>query len=109
LKVFKNLLKKERTINQNFHGNVDLFNLIRGIAIEIGRLSTTDAIDVKDIIEKYIERNFGGIEYEIDIDFKLKFDDIKNELDTLKKIFEDFLNSPLTSPGKGGLYLNIYF
>ena len=100
LKVFKNLLKKERTINQNFHGNVDLFNLIRGIAIEIGRLSTTDAIDVKDIIEKYIERNFGGIEYEIDIDFKLKFDDIKNELDTLKKIFEDFLNNKKIRRGR---------
>ena len=95
MKEFKNLFKKEKKINLDFHGNHDLYNFIKGTAIEVGRLSTSDSTEVKDIIEKYIERNFGGIDYEIDIDFKMKFDDIKKEYDLLKKIFEDYLNSKI--------------
>ena len=53
-KEFKILLKEENKINHNFHGNSDLFNLIKGFTSEVGRLSTSDQIDVTDIIEKYI-------------------------------------------------------
>ena len=91
MKEFKILLKEENRINHNFHGNCDLFNLIKGVAIEIGRLSTSDQIDVTDIIEKYIERNFGGINYEIDIDFNIHFSEEKKNINIIKKIFEDFI------------------
>ena len=88
MKGFKNLFQKEKKINLDFHGSRDLYNLVKGAAIEISKLSSFDQIDVKDIIEKYIERNFGGIDYEIDIDFNIKFNGIKE----LKKIFEDPLS-----------------
>ena len=90
-KEFKILLKEENKINHNFHGNSDLFNLIKGFILEVGRLSTSDQIDVTDIIEKYIERNFGGINYEIDIDFNIHFSDEKYNINIIKKIFEDFI------------------
>ena len=48
--------------------------------------------DNKEVIEKYIERNFGGIDYEIDIDLKLQFNDIKVDIEKIKKILEDFKN-----------------
>ena len=99
MKKFKNLLKKEKKISQDFHGNRDLYDFIKGIAIEVGRLSTSDPIEVKDIIEKYIERNFGGIDYEIDIDFKMKFDDVETEFQLLNKIFEDYLNTKIKRGG----------
>ena len=88
MKKFKNLFKKEKTINIDFHGNGDLFNLIKGIAIEIGNLSISDHIEIKDIIEKYIERNFGGIDYEIDINFKLSFSEINQRIKSVYSILE---------------------
>ena len=59
---FKNLLKKEKKIKVDFHGNGDLFNFIKGIAREIGRLNELEDNKVVLIIENYIERNFGGID-----------------------------------------------
>ena len=44
------------------------------------------------IIGKYIERNFGGIEYEIDIDFDLS-DDIKNDIQLIRDFVKDY-NGP---------------
>ena len=37
------------------------------------------------INNNYIGRNFGGISYQIDIDFNLEFEDIKNEMKNLMK------------------------
>ena len=59
-------------------------------AIETGRLSVFENNVVVNTIEKYIERNFGGIDYEIDIDFKLKPNDIKLKVEEIEKIFEDY-------------------
>jgi len=46
------------------------------------------------IINNSIERNFGGISYEIDIDFDSVFEDIKDEMKILK---EDILNEKLNT------------
>ena len=70
LKEFTDLMKKENKIRKDFHGIRDFYHLIRGIAIELKSGDLTDNEKVAIII-KYIERNFGGIEYEIDIDFNL--------------------------------------
>ena len=89
-KLFKDLYKKETKIRKDFHGNRDFYNLIKGIAIELGRLGDSNDIDKVSIIIKYIERNFGGIDYEIDIDFKLKTDDISKEVKLIEDILSDY-------------------
>ena len=66
---FNKLLLKEKTINIEFHGNIDYFNLIKGVARELNESNKIeDSKSVVSIIEKYIERNFGGMEINIDID-----------------------------------------
>ena len=50
LKEFKDLLKRDNKIRKDFHGNRDFYNLIKGIAIELG---TNDEEKVPIII-KYI-------------------------------------------------------
>ena len=86
------LLKKERKINLDFHGIRDFYNLIKGVAIEGSKLnSILDQRQIVPIIDNYIERNFGGINYEIDIDFDLEFDDIKNEINRLEEILREYI------------------
>ena len=89
-KEFKELLKKEDKININFHGNIDFYNLIKGIAKEFAKLGDYCENEKVSIIVKYIERNFGGIEYEIDIDLDLILDDIRENINLIKKILEDY-------------------
>jgi len=91
MKEYINLYKKEKKINEDFHGNRDLYNFIKEIAIETGRLSNFEDNDAKEIIEKYIERNFGGIDYEIDIDFKFELNDIKTQIDYIKKMLKEII------------------
>ena len=88
---FKNLLKKEKKIKVDFHGNRDLYNFIKGIAREIGRLNELEDDKVVLIIEKYIERNFGGIDYEIDIDLDLKPTDIEDKIKSVIEILREFI------------------
>ena len=91
MKDYINLYKKEKKIKEDFHGNRDLYNFIKEIAIETGRLSTFEDNEVKEIIERYIERNFGGIDYEIDIDFRLELNDIKTQISEVKQILEGYI------------------
>ena len=92
--LFKYLFKKENKIRRDFHGNRDFYNLIKGIAIEFAKLGNEfDENDKLIIIEKYIERNLGGIDYEIDIDYDLKLDDIRENIKLIKDIVKDY-NGP---------------
>jgi len=80
------LLKRDRTIKTEFHGNRDFYNIIKGVAIEGSRLnSISDEKQIVPIINNFIERNFGGIRYDIDINFNLEFDDIKEKMRILKE------------------------
>ena len=82
---FIKLLKKDKKINSEFHGNRDFYNIIKGVAIEGSKLnSILEEKQIVPIINKFIERNFGGINYYIDIDFYLDFDDIELEMEALK-------------------------
>ena len=72
---------RKKKIKKDFHGNRDFYNIIRGIAIQLksGNIIEKDKVP---IIIKYIERNFGGINYE-DIDFQLTPrtpDDVKKKI-----------------------------
>ena len=92
---FKELMKSEKKIRKDFHGNRDFYHLIKGIAYDFGK--TMDLADSRDsekikIIIKYIERNFGGIDYEIDIDFNLILDDIQDKIDSVHDILKDYDN-----------------
>ena len=87
-KEYKNILRKEYKINEDFHSNRDFYYYIIGIAIGITKLDFYDEIEVHKIINNSIERNFGGIEYEIDIDFNLKLD-IQKDVDTLYDILKE--------------------
>ena len=81
---FKKLLKEEENIKTEFHGNRDFYNIIKGVAIEGSKLNDiSDETQLTSIIENYIERNFGGIIYEMDIDFDLVTNDIKEGMKTL--------------------------
>ena len=91
LKEFKDLFMKENKIKKDFHGTRDLLSLIKGIAKEFGKLGDSD-INNNDkilIIVNYIERNFGGIDYEIDIDLNVKMYDIIEDIKVIKKILEE--------------------
>ena len=84
LGVKKNLkiyIKRKKN-KKDFHGNRDFYNIIRGIATDLKSLDINDK-DKVEIIIKYIERNFGGIDYEIDIDFKSTLDDAKNFIEKI--------------------------
>ena len=90
---FIKLLKKDKIIKSEFHGNRDFYNIIKGVAIEVSRLSSiSDEKQIVRIINDFIERNFGGISYDIDIDFNLEYEDIKLQMKTLK---EEILNEKL--------------
>ena len=87
---YKNLFNSERKIKNEFHGNRDFYNLIKSIALEGSQLNNISVeSDIVPIIEKYIERNFGGISNEIDIDFNNQPDDVKNEINDLKEILKE--------------------
>ena len=89
-KDFKNLFKKDEKIRKDFHGNRDFYNLIKGIANDLARLGDTNDEEKVPIVIKYIDRNMGGIEYEIDIDFNLKADDIRERLNKIKNYLDDY-------------------
>ena len=104
-KNFKDLLEKEGEIRVDFHGYLDFYNLIRGIAIDFRKTLNNDDKEKVSIIIKHIERNFGGINYDIDIDFNLNFEDINYNLQKIKNILKnyEFYNE------KGKIKLNSVF
>ena len=87
-KEFKDLMKKEKKIKIDFHGNRDFYNLIKGVANSLRNKEDLNEKDIIDIIAKYIERNFGGVVYEINIDFENLPDDIKERANVIKEILE---------------------
>ena len=86
---FKNFSENIRTIEADFHGIVNLYNLIKGVANGMKGLDNCDEEEIAQIAKKNIEENFGGLDYEIDIDLNLKLDDIRNEIDSIKDILKE--------------------
>ena len=83
---FIKLFKRDKKIKSEFHGNRDFYNIIKGVAIEGSRLNDiSDEKQIVPIINALIERNFGGISYNIDINFDLIPDDIKEKMEKLKE------------------------
>ena len=82
----KQLNKKYKNLNVEFHGNRDFYYLIKGIANELALLNNDYNIDsIKDIIDKYISRNFGGADIKLDVDLSLNFEDKRSTIDFISK------------------------
>ena len=89
LKDYKYLYKLENEIKIDFHGNRDFYYIIKGIANELDKLGETD--DKVKIVIEFIERNFGGIEYKVDLDLDVNLEDMKKKIEMLKEIYSDLL------------------
>ena len=88
IKKLIDLMKKENKIIKDFHGILDFYNLIRGIAIELKSGDSTNNENISKIIQN-IEINFWGI----DIDLQIVLEDIKYIIEFIKNILEDYENS----------------
>ena len=89
-KEFKDLMKKDNKIRIDFHGYRDFYFLIKGIAYDFSKLDGFNDDDiVQKIIMRHIERNFGGITYEIDIDFNSNIYE-SEEYNKLTKFFYEY-------------------
>ena len=66
---FLKLKKKDKKVNEDFHGNRDFYFFIKGIANEYNENINCN---LDEVVNKYIERNFGGLE--IYIDFEKNFE-----------------------------------
>ena len=88
------LSKKIKLIKTDFHGYRDLLSLIEGISKEFAKIYNMSQKEevIMNIVDEYIERNFGGIDYEFDIDLELTFDDIYNEFNLIREILNEFTN-----------------
>ena len=96
------LFKKDKRIKTEFHGVRDFYNLIKGVALDgLKLLNISDEKQIVPIINNYIERNFGGISYEINIDFTLEFEDIKDEMEELKN---EILNLDKNKTSKDNIF-----
>jgi energy-coupling factor transporter ATP-binding protein EcfA2 len=83
-KNYKNLYENDKKVKIDFLGNRDFYYLIKGIASEMN----DNNLDYKVIIQKYIERNFGG--FEITIDFENDYGHLREFEKYKDDIYKDF-------------------
>ena len=83
-KDFKRLFEKDNQIKEDFLGNRDFYFIIKGIANEMN----DNNLDFKEVIKKYIERNFGG--FDITIDFEKDYNSLKEFEKYKGDIYENF-------------------
>ena len=104
---FIKLLKKDN-FNVDFHGNRDFFYLIKGIANDFFISNNNINPELKkNILEKYICRNFGGLEIDIDVDLNLEFEDanISKAIKYIKKF--NFYNGNNTKINSEDAFIQI--
>ena len=88
-KAFQKLLLKENKLQKDFHGYRDFYDLIKGVANELAKSGDIGDIEIVEKIIKFIERNFGGISYKIDIDYNLKFGNMENQIKSIENLLSD--------------------
>ena len=80
---YKILYSNNRSVNNEFHGNRDFYNYNKGVC-DIKSLSKNvenNEANISEQIEKVIERNFGGVDINLNLDFdennnlELNYDD----------------------------------
>ena len=90
MKEFIDLSKRIKKLKTDFHGNRDFYSYIGGTARDIEKLSGCSDDEIIEKVEKNIERNFGGIDYEIDKDLDWESSDIIEEKKNLRLILEKY-------------------
>ena len=98
--------KEETKINLNFFGNRDFYSLIKGVAKENKNNNLNNELNI-EIIEKCIERNFGGINIEIDVDTNFEFNNFEETKKILNQI-EKFMSNKKKKINSIELYKIIY-
>jgi len=92
---YKTLYTNNRSVNEEFHGNRDFYNYIKGVC-NIKSLSknldNTDS-DISEQIEKVIERNFGGVDINLDLDFELAYEDETESMTKLNTMLNKYPNA----------------
>ena len=84
--LYKYLYNIEEKIKTDFHGNRDFYSIIKSVSIDGSKLTNiNNEKESVGIIENYIERNFGGINYGIDANFDFE---IENKEQIVKDIIE---------------------
>ncbi len=89
---YKMLYEKDKKVKIDFLGNRDFYYIIKGIANDMN----DNNLDYKVIIQKYIERNFGGLE--IIIDFENDYDHLTEFENYKKDYYKEFFNKILERP-----------
>ena len=91
---YKIIYAKNRRVNPEFHGNRDFYNYNKGIFSIKPPLKNLDDADnkISEEIEKVIERNFGGVDICIDIDYKMNDNDQNNDENGRMKRLKDIIN-----------------
>ena len=94
LDEYKSLYEKNRSVNQEFHGNRDFYNYIKGVCNikSLSQNSESNNSDINQQIEKVIERNFGGMDINFDIDLELNYIDEKDTISKIKDILKKYSN-----------------
>ena len=98
---YKILYAENRSVNEEFHGNRDFYNYIKGVCNIRSLSKNYESIDpnVGKDIEKVIERNFGGEDINMDIDFDLSYNDENDNMNNIKNIIKEYSNEiPLKLP-----------
>ena len=107
---YKKLYKQDKKLNIDFHGNRDFYYLIKGIANDFNGLSNNDKDELEnknEIVKKYIYRNFGGLEIEIDVDTAIEFEEFNETI----RYINDFTNNAPNQKMKiksESLFIKIY-
>ena len=90
-KEFQDLMKKEDKIKSNFHGIIDFYNFIKGIANDLIKSKYYNNYnEIVTVITRHIERNFGGIIYEFDLDIDIKDDEIIHIVKSIKNLLKKY-------------------
>ena len=85
---FRYILENIKLFDPNIHVIIKFYNLIKEVATDMKKLNNLDEKEIVLLVEKHIDENFGGLDYEIDIDFNIEFDDIRERIIYIKDILD---------------------
>ena len=96
---YKVLYTNNRSINEEFHGNRDFYNYIRGVCNIKSLSKNLENIDpdISQQIEKVIERNFGGVDINLDLDLDLGqiYNDEIENMEKINNILNKYPNAKI--------------
>ena len=88
------LYAKNRSVNQEFHGNRDFYNYNKGVCNikSLSKNNENNNLNISEQIEMVIERNFAGVEINLDLDLKLNYNDERENMDSFNEMLKSLKN-----------------